>query len=225
MPESSRLCAICGKRKPKRFCPGVNGDICTLCCGTEREVTVQCPLTCIYLIESRGHEVSREVDPRTLPHMDIPVDEAFLRRNESLMTMIAMTMLKTSLFEGDVLVDLDIRDALAALTQTYKTLQSGLVYEVRPENPLAAKVVAAVQETVGKIREYLAKDQARLDDRDVLKVLVFFQRMELTHWNGRPKSRGFIHFLGGFVPPNAAVEPSEEPLVSGDAPSGLIITP
>ncbi|MDZ4802028.1 MAG: hypothetical protein SGI92_28055 [Bryobacteraceae bacterium] len=225
MQESSRLCAICGKRKPKRFCPGVSGDICTLCCGTEREVTVLCPLTCVYLIESRGHAVRREVDPKTLPNMDIVVDEPFLRRNESLMTMIAMTMLKASLFEGVQLLDTDIRDALAALTQTYKTLQSGLVYEVRPENPLAGKVVVAVQETVATIREYLAGEQVRLDDRNVLKVLVFFQRIELTHWNGRPKSRGFIHFLGGFVPPQAVAEPSDTTLVSGDAPSGLIITP
>lgn len=225
MQDSPHLCAICGKRKPKRYCPGVSGDICTLCCGTEREVTVQCPLPCIYLIESRTHDARREVAPGTLPHMDIQVDEAFLRRNESLMTMVALTMLKTSLFEGDILVDTDVRDALAALTQTYRTLQSGLVYEVRPENPLAAKVVSAVQETVVKIREYLARDNARLDDRDVLKVLVFFQRMELSQWNGRPKSRGFIHFLGGFVPPDAAAVPSDTPLVSGDAPSGLIITP
>ncbi len=225
MPDSPRLCAICGKRKPKRFCPGVNGDICTLCCGTEREVTVQCPLQCIYLIESRQYDTPRPADPATLPNMDIVVDEGFLRRNESLMTMIAVTILKASVFEGDTLVDTDVRDALASLVQTYRTLQSGLVYEARPDNPLAAKVVRAVQETVGKIREYLDKEGARLDDRDVLKVLAFFQRMELTHWNGRPKSRQFIHFLGGFVPPNAVAEPNDGPLESGNSPSGLIITP
>lgn len=225
MQESSRLCAICGKRKPRRFCPGVNGDICTLCCGTQREVTVQCPLDCVYLIESRQHDVPEPRDPMTLPNMDIAVDETFLRRNESLMTMIALTVLKSSLFEGDVLIDTDVREALDSLVQTWRTLQSGLVYETRPANPLAAKVVTAVQDTISKIREYLTRENARLDDRDVLKVLVFFQRMELTHWNGRPKSRAFIQFLGGFVPPNAVAEPQETLLAPADAPSGLIITP
>jgi hypothetical protein len=225
MQDSPRLCAICGKRRPKRLCPGVNGDICPLCCGTEREVTVQCPLDCTYLVESRIHDKPKRPEPSTLPHMDIAVDEAFLRRNESLMTMIALSLLNASLFEGDNIIDTDIRAALEALVQTYRTLQSGLVFETRPDNPFAGKVVTAVQTTVGKIREYLAEENARLDDRDVLKVLVFFQRMELSHWNGRPKSRGFIHFLGGFVPPDAFSDMQESPVASPEAPSGLIIKP
>jgi hypothetical protein len=225
MPDSPRLCAICGKRRPKRFCPGVNGDICALCCGTEREVTVQCPFTCVYLIESREHDVRPQPEPSTLPNMDISVDEPFLRRNESLLTMLALAILKSSVFDGDTLIDTDVRAALAALVQTYRTLQSGLVYETRPDNPLAGKVVTAVQETVGQIREYLAKNDARLDDRDVLKVLVFFQRMEFSGHNGRPKSRAFIQFLGGFIPPDAIAQAEQSPLEAGSAPSGLIITP
>ena len=55
-------CAICQIRRPRRFCPGVRGDICSLCCGTEREVTVNCPLDCEYLQEARKHEKLSEFD-------------------------------------------------------------------------------------------------------------------------------------------------------------------
>ena len=46
-------CRICDTRKPRRYCPGVTGDICSICCGNEREVTVDCPLDCPFLVEAR----------------------------------------------------------------------------------------------------------------------------------------------------------------------------
>ena len=57
------LCAICGVRKARRFCPGVRGNICTLCCGTEREVTVDCPLDCEYLQEAHRQDVDTRSSP------------------------------------------------------------------------------------------------------------------------------------------------------------------
>ena len=36
-------CAICEKRKEKRFCPAIHGRICPQCCGEQREVTLDCP--------------------------------------------------------------------------------------------------------------------------------------------------------------------------------------
>src|SRR4051812_25273323 len=92
MSENPRLCAICGKRRPKRFCPGVHGDICPVCCGTEREVTVRCPFECVYLQEARRHEHPVAMDPRSLPNPDIKVDEAFLSRNEAVLLLTSITL-------------------------------------------------------------------------------------------------------------------------------------
>ena len=36
-------CPICEKRPPKRFCPAKGEKICAVCCGREREVTIDCP--------------------------------------------------------------------------------------------------------------------------------------------------------------------------------------
>ena len=49
-------CAICEKRKEKRFCPAVHGRICPQCCGEQREVTLDCPSDCVYLQQAREHE-------------------------------------------------------------------------------------------------------------------------------------------------------------------------
>ena len=55
--EAIMNCAICETRRPRRYCPGVRGEICAICCGTAREVTVDCPLDCPYL---RGSPQARE---------------------------------------------------------------------------------------------------------------------------------------------------------------------
>ncbi len=43
-------CPICEKRKAARFCPAKGEKICAVCCGTEREVTIDCPSDCAYLL-------------------------------------------------------------------------------------------------------------------------------------------------------------------------------
>src|SRR5207245_5766746 len=53
-------CTICGIGKGKRFCPAVHDRICPRCCGTEREVTLDCPSECVFLQQARAHEKPRE---------------------------------------------------------------------------------------------------------------------------------------------------------------------
>lgn len=219
MPEASRVCRICEKRRPKRYCPGVSGDICAICCGTEREVTVNCPLDCSYLREARKHEPLPDVDPRAFPNLDIRVDEAFLSRNEPLLILIASSIARASLETAGV-VDNDVKDALDALVRTWRTLQSGLIVDARPDNLVARDVYAAVQNTVRETRERLGEEAHHLRDADVLGVLAFLQRMEIQHNNGRRKGRAFIDFLCGFFPPGELRR--EEQSTGG---SGLIITP
>ncbi len=49
-------CVICEVRTARRHCPGVRGEICSVCCGTERENTIACPFDCTYLREARLRE-------------------------------------------------------------------------------------------------------------------------------------------------------------------------
>src|SRR5271154_1130369 len=122
-------CQICGVRKPRRYCPGVRGDICPQCCGTEREVTVDCPLECEYLRESRLHERPPEAGADTpFPNRDVNVTEEFLRDHESLVIFLCAQLLTASLATTGA-IDFDVRDALDSLIRTYRTLESGLYYE------------------------------------------------------------------------------------------------
>jgi hypothetical protein len=79
-----------------------------------------------------------------------------------------------------------------------------LVYESRPDNVIAARIYAAVQERIAELRERVPQ----LRDADLLGILAFLQRLELQKNNGRPKGRAFIHFLRQYFP---SEPPSEEP--------------
>src|ERR1019366_9702333 len=137
-------CALCETRRPRRFCPGVRGDICTTCCGTEREVTVSCPLDCEYLREARRHDRTPPIDPEQVPNRDIKVTEEFLSDNEKLLAFVSMTVMRAASETAGV-VDFDVREAFDALIRTYRTLESGVYYESRPDNPLAARICDEVQ--------------------------------------------------------------------------------
>jgi hypothetical protein len=197
-------CAICHTRRPRRYCPGVSGHICPICCGTERENTVNCPLDCPYLREARLREPERHIDPKQFPNRDIRIDEPFLRRNEPLLILIGGTLAKSAIEERAI--DLDLREALAAMVGTYRTLQSGLVYHQRPDNPIAARIQSAVEDRVKELEAMLQKHDSVLRDSDVLGILVFLQNTEIQRNNGRSKSRAFIDFLVEMFP----LQPSKE---------------
>ena len=209
-------CAICETRRPRRFCPGVRGDICTICCGTEREVTVDCPLDCEYLQEARRHDRPAPGDPNTWPNQDIRVSEEFLSEHQDLMSFLGRTIAATAI-DTPGTVDSDVREALDGLTRTYRTLQSGVYYESIPANPLAAHIYRAVQEAAAGWRE---TERQRLGishtrDADILGILVFFQRVELSRANGRPRGRAFLDELRSFYVP--------APADAGGTPSPLIL--
>jgi hypothetical protein len=201
-------CAICDTRRPRRFCPGVRGDICSLCCGNEREVTVDCPLDCEFLLEARKHD--KPVAVGEIPNRDIQVTENLLRDNEDLLAFLSATILRMAL-ETPGVIDFDIREAVEGLIRTYRTLQSGVYYESRPANPLAAQVYAAVQDALAEYRkaEHQHLGMTKTRDADVLGLLVFLQHFELHQNNGRRRGRAFLDALRRFYspPPEAETQP------------------
>lgn len=193
-------CAICRTRKPRRFCPGVHGDICTLCCGAEREVSVDCPFDCPFLQEARKHEPSVPVNPEELAHKDIRITEEFLEEHEALLVG-AMSSLMLAAFDTPGAADSDVRDALDALIRTQRTLESGVYYETRPTNALANRIFSATQTGLEKHREKETEElgMARTRDADVLRILVFLQRLAFDRNNGRPRGRSFLDYMRGLV--------------------------
>jgi hypothetical protein len=192
-------CAICEKRKEKRFCPAVHGRICPQCCGEQREVTLDCPSDCVYLRQARDHE-----RPRSLQDLDeaalfpqVEIGEQFLYEHEHLIMGLSYALAK-SVQADRAIADPDLIAALASMTKKQETLvNSGLHYETPITSLSQQAVVGEVQKT---LKEYREAEQehlgySRLHDSDVLGALVFLLRMAHSRTSGRPKSRAFVDFV------------------------------
>jgi hypothetical protein len=200
-------CQLCETRKARRACPGVRGDICSICCGTEREETVDCPLDCEYLREARLHEKPPEVDPDKFPNREIEVSEDFLRKKEDLLLFLSQTLFRAAM-ETAGANDNDAKDCLDALIRTYKTLESGIYYDTRPSNMIAGVIYQRLQAALEQYRQELARQlgMQTIRDTDMLGICVFLQRLEIQHNNGRRRSKAFLDFLGSYF-----ASPPEQP--------------
>lgn len=186
-----------------------------MCCGTEREVSIDCPLDCVYLREAHQHERKEPADPQSFPNQDIRVTEEFIRDHEPLLLFLAHSLLDAALANSGA-TDFDVRDSLDALVRTYRTLESGVYYETRPDNLIAASICRMVQTSIDEFRkqepEKTGMTQTR--DADILGLLVFLQRLELDNNNGRKRSRAYLDFLSSFFPETpAGADPASPSLI------------
>ena len=207
-------CPVCEKRKPKRFCPAKGMKICSRCCGTEREVTIDCPFDCRYLEESRGRDYNGNLEPKDFPYKDVRIDQDFLTEHAGLLSAIGQ-----GVFEGTVSVagaaDRDAQQALDAQIQTFKTLSSGIHYESQPESLYARSVYSGLRDTIQAFHEKETQQFgfARTRDSDILAVLVFLYRVALDRDNGRARGKAFLDFLRLHFA--AAEEPEQSLIVPG----------
>lgn len=202
----------------KRWCPAAREAITSQQCGEGREDRYLCPLDCEYLAEARRHEKMPEVNPDEFPNRDVRVTEEFLRRNEALLLFSARHLFAAAI-EGEA-TDADAREALAALVQTYRTLESGLIYDTRPNNPYAAAIYTKMREAMERLAAEVQQQTGlhSLRDADVLGVLVFLQNLAIQHDNRRRRGRRYLDFLGAYFPANPAAEAAP----GDEAPGSLI---
>lgn len=200
------LCKLCGKRRARRRCPAVHGDICTICCGTEREVSLSCPLECEFLQEAHRREKPVLVDEKQLSDPDVPVTEEFLREHEELLLFCMVSLVHAALRTASA-TDADALEALEAQIKTYRTAESGLLYETRPVNTIAASVQRAFSESLADYQKVRAeRESLHFRNAEILAVLVFLRRMGQQNQNGRPRGRMYLDLLKQMTPATAGDE-------------------
>jgi hypothetical protein len=208
-------CVICEIRKEKRFCPAVHGRICPQCCGEQREVTLDCPLDCPYLIQAREHEKPRaadQIDPAAL-FLQIDVPDQFMYEKEHLLMGLTYALAKAGHADRS-LHDRDLIAALSMLAQSYeRRVNSGLHYEQPLTSDSQRRAAIEVENMVKEYREAEQKHAgySTLRDSEVLKALVFLVRLAHGRTSGRPKSRAFVEFLFAQFPEkeSAVLTPQE----------------
>ena len=208
------VCRICEKRRPQRFCIGIGGEICSRCCGEQREVTIDCPFECEYLREARRHERPVVAASDKVPHAEVRVTDEYVESHSALITRVIRGLLEAARQTPGV-VDSDVREALESMIKTQLTRESGLIYETRPNNPYAAAIQQRLRDWIEEYRDALAEETGvhSVGEHDVLLALVFLRRIEFLENNGRRRGRAFLDFLRRRFPESAGRQQPASPIV------------
>ena len=193
-------CPICVRHKAKRFCPPKGASICSVCCGTEREVTIDCPSDCPYLIASRQYDSERREDDfdwSALPFPDVRIDPSFAREHGLLLLAISHAV---CIYAHDhrAVVDSDVTSVLVSLAEAYRTLASGIYYEKLPDPVLQRGLYEAVRDAVNDHREEERERRmgvSHIPEGAIRDAFIALAQGSVRHSNGRAKGRAFLDFL------------------------------
>jgi hypothetical protein len=210
------ICPICNKRRADRYCPAKGEKICALDCGTEREVSIDCPGDCSHLLAAhrweQEHQKPLAESEFLFPDVSIPRD--LIQTRQAVLSGIGYTVLIYAVGQPSM-NDADVQAAAQAIAETYKTLLSGIYYEKPPDNPVAAGLYAALAKFFEDERKHEAEHPGYpvITDAEIFNLLVFFLRFGRLRSNGRPRTHMFIQFLRTQFPREAGVAKEESRII------------
>jgi hypothetical protein len=210
------ICPICEKRRAERYCPAKGEKICAIDCGTEREVTIDCPIDCSYLAAGHRWEQShsKAIAESEVPFPEVSFPPDLIRTQQALLAGLGYSVL---IYAADQrpLTDAEVFSAVQALAETRRTLLSGIYYERPPDNPIASGLYAAIAKYIDDEKKHAAEhpEFPALKDTEVFHLLVFFLRFGKLRSNGRPRTRAFIGFLRSQFPQEAAASKQESRII------------
>ena len=218
-------CPICEKRKPERYCPAKGEKICSVCCGTEREVSIDCPSDCSYLLAAHRYEDQHQRElPADTPLLDVKIPQDVIYVHQNFLSGLAFAVAKFTAQHPET-ADPDVLAAVEALAETHKTLSSGILYEKPPAAPLPRELYSALASFVTEARQEAARAGASgsssvavsrgsaIKDSEIFALLVFLYRMDLLRTNGRPRARRFVQFLRGQFPAAPELQREESRII------------
>lgn len=210
------LCPICNKRRAERYCPAKGEKICSVDCGTGREVTIDCPSDCGYLLAAHQWEQAhpKSIAQRELPFPDVSFAASLVHTHQALLSGIGYTVAAFA-HEQASTNDADVFSAAQAIAETYRTLASGIYFEKIPEGLVAAGLYAALAKFLDEEKQREGDDPraAKPKDSEIFHLLVFFLRFGILRSNSRPRTRMFLQFLREQMPPEMGAAKQESRII------------
>jgi hypothetical protein len=210
------MCPLCEKRRPERFCPAKGEKICAVCCGTEREITLDCPADCSYLVAAHRYEREhgKPLPESEIPFRDILFSPDLIYARQPVVSGLGYAIARFAA-EQRALTDRDALATLTALAETHRTLVSGIYYE----NPPAAVLPKSLYATLASfLQDYRKQESERaalpvLKESEILYILVFLARMARSRMSERPRARLFLEFLRAQFPVAPELQPETSRII------------
>jgi hypothetical protein len=189
------ICPLCSERPAKRYCPAKETQICPVCCGTKREIEIDCPSSCAYLKASRSYEAEKPVIDPELSVKIRKYDDAFVHRFHHVLDMINRAVVEERM-ASSWLVDHDVVEVFKALAATMRTLSSGIYYESLPEGPMRVSLYRRIKEGIDQLmRPDVAGDHPVLKATEAVDVLDFITCAAQANSGIRPRSRRYLDWI------------------------------
>ena len=214
--STAAICPICEKRRAERYCPANGEKICAIDCGTEREVSIDCPIDCSYLVAARRWEQSHPTPlvESDVPFADVALPPELIHTRQGVIAGLGYAVL---IYAADQrsLTDAEVFAAVQSLAESQRALMSGIYYEKPPDNPVSAGLYAALVKYLGEEKKHIAEHPGipPLKDSEIFNLLVFFLRFGKLRSNGRPKTRAFLTFLRSTIPQEAPAAKEESRII------------
>ncbi len=165
-------CPLCLQRSARRQCPALGRTICAVCCGSKRQVEIDCPPDCGYLLAAQAHPAAsvRRRQERDLAIVMAMRDGLTTAQSDLLMALLSFVAAQ----QGDPLLGLqdeDVAEGAGALAATYETADRGLIYEHRPQSLVAQRFVTDAKAFLASLVADADAAAARRLERDAAVVL------------------------------------------------------
>lgn len=187
-----------------------------MCCGEQRERTLECPLDCTYLQQAHETEIF-ELTQENYPFPGVRLDDRFLKRHEPLIEVCAQA-LAAGFKEVPGVLDSDARAAVDSLVESFKALESGILYEDNPDSVPARELARLTRQTIDEYRRVESEQPESgaegTSDEDVKRALVFLARVAVTRDNQRPRGRAFMHFVTRQFPAESKTAKEASPIIA-----------
>lgn len=160
-------CWSCNKVKGKRACPARGGElICSKCCGTKRQVEINCPEDCSYL-----HGADPNWQSAARQKEDARFLSRYLRLNEAQVMFLLFThhLMLSSSARFAALSDADLRTVVETTAKTLGTRAKGIVYTHPAGSPHLDKFSAWLAQALSERGNIATAPD--VSDRDVTTVL------------------------------------------------------
>ena len=205
-------CPLCSERAGKRYCPAKDTQICAVCCGTKREIEIDCPSSCVHLKAAQSYEAEKRLPDPELTAKIHKFDNDFIQRFYQLLDAMARSVVEERL-QSPWLTDNDVIEVYKCLGATMRTLASGIYYETAPEGSVRMSLFRRLKAGLDELMQPVPNaGRTALKVSEAVDILDFLSLAAQANSSTRPKSRRYLDRLSEM----SGIEPAEQS-------SGLIL--
>ncbi len=216
-------CILCEKRKAKRSCPAKDTQICPQCCGEKRILEIECPESCEYLKAGREREMGEY--QKRIHSMDQAVQQKHrqvLYDHRNVIAHLEYAISRQRILSR-TLNDKDVIRAVDSLLETYKTEDTGLLYERIEEDLQIEALRRELREIIESYRNPGGEEAKGIVDPKNTRLLLgaaidclnFVRSLAAAYLKDRDSGSGYVDFLARIIPREEA---QKSIIVPGNTP-------